>query len=208
MSETPTPDVPGDPRAPFLGLLMRYRFVWTGGAVGTGYTTLFGMGTAAQAFADGAYALMSSCIGSGAGSNTGGGITVTPDGFVDILDVPTGELTESQGVTASSALVSASTARYAGPAGLCITWTTSGVVNGKRVRGRTFIVPTIEARYDTNGTVLDSYRTTCLTAAGAYRVGSWAPAIYHRPKDKVGGAAYAIAGHGIRDRISILTSRR
>lgn len=197
-----------DPKAAFLGLIMRYRFVWTGGSIGTGYTALFGMGTASQAFADGAYAMINAAMGTGVTGAAPSGVTVTPDSFVDILSASTGELSDSQGVTASAPIVGSNSNTYAAPSGACITWTTAGFIGGHRVRGRTFFVPISSSLYDTNGTLKDSYRTTLLTAANTYRIGSWAPCVWHRPIDKVGGQAWAVSAASVRDRISLLTSRR
>lgn len=198
-----------DPRAPIVaGTLMRYRFVWTGGGIGTGYTTLFGGGAGAQAFADAASAFVSAIVGSGVTAAIPATVTITPDGFVDLIDIPTGALTDSQGITPAVPITSTSSIVYAAPSGMCVTWTTAGVLGGKRVRGRTFFVPLVTTKYDTQGTLLDSFRTTSLAAAAIYRVGTWQPGIYHRAVHGAGGSWFPITGHGIKDRVSFLSSRR
>jgi hypothetical protein len=197
-----------EPSAIAAGQVMRHRWIWTGGTIGTGYTAFHAVGGAEQYFADQAYAFMSQVCGTGASSAIPNGIKVTPDGFVDILDAATGSLVTSVGITAPSVINGGSGGSYAAPGGVCINWSTGGVVGGKRVRGRTFIVPLNSSKYDTQGTLDDSYRTSAIAAAFAYRTGTHQPVVWHRPKAGAGGSVHVITGSGVRDRVSLLTSRR
>lgn len=194
--------------APFLGLIMRYRLTWTGGPIGTGYTTLFATGTAAQTFADGAAAFFVAALGTGAAGGLPSGVSVAGDSFVDIIDTPTGLLTDSQAITAPATLAGANTQQYAAPAGAVVTWSTLGVVNGQRVRGRTFFVPLSSSKYDPSGTLLDAFRTSMQAAASTYRAGSWSPCVYHRPIAQTGGSAFLVTSSSVKDRVAILTTRR
>ena len=54
---------------------------------------------------------------------------------------------------------------YAAASGAVITWRTAGIRNGRRVRGRTFIVPLYSSKYGADGS-LDGATVTALNTAG------------------------------------------
>jgi hypothetical protein len=197
-----------EPSAIAAGEVMRIRWIWTGGTIGTGYTAFHAVGGTEQYFADQTSNFMLAACGSGASSAIPNGIKVTPDGFVDILSAASGSLVSSVGITAPSVINGGSGGSYAAPGGVCVNWSTGGVVGGKRVRGRTFIVPLNSTKYDTQGTLDDSYRTSLMAAAFTYRNGTHQPVVWHRPVGGAGGSVHVITGSGVRDRVSLLTSRR
>ena len=96
----------------------------------------------------------------------------------------------------------------AAPAGLRIEWRTSAIVNGRRLRGRTFIVPLPTSVYESNGTILAATLATFATAANAYRdAGVFSqsqPSIYSRTH----GVQADITSVIVPDEVSILRSRR
>jgi hypothetical protein len=103
---------------------------------------------------------------------------------------------------------------FSGVSGAVVTWRTPGVRNGRRVRGRTFLVPLSGSAYDSTGTL----STPCLTAFNAAAsalvspFGAGAPdlGVYARPTTKgaTDGIWYAAGSHSINDRVAMLTSRR
>lgn len=56
---------------------------------------------------------------------------------------------------------------YAAPTGMRVNWETGNIAGGRRIRGRSFIVPTIVATYDTSGSLLATHQTTLRDAANA-----------------------------------------
>ena len=72
---------------------------------------------------------------------------------------------------------------YAGPAGWCIDWLTSGVVFAKRRQGRSFVVPASTEIFQNDGTIVTATLTAQRTAAAAYvaAVGP-RPVVWVRPK--------------------------
>lgn len=98
---------------------------------------------------------------------------------------------------------------YAGNAGAVVHWLTTGVVNGRRVRGRTFVVPIIATQYETNGslsaaalTTLNGAASTLVTAIGA------GMRVWHRPKPPAAGSSFAVSNHRVPDLAVSLRSRR
>lgn len=56
---------------------------------------------------------------------------------------------------------------YAGSAGFCVDWLTGTVVNRRRIQGRTFFVPAASSTYQTDGSIIETARTSIQTAASA-----------------------------------------
>ena len=98
---------------------------------------------------------------------------------------------------------------YAGNAGAVVHWLTTGVVNGRRVRGRTFIVPIIGASYESNGSLAAATLTTLNNAATALdtALGS-SMLIWHRPKPPAAGSSFGLDSPRVPDLAVSLRSRR
>ena len=93
--------------------------------------------------------------------------------------------------------------------GACVSWLTGGIVGGRRLRGRTFLVPLHNSTYDTDGT----FTSGVLTALTAFQTAMRAAgplAVWHRPTTPGGtdGTSYGVIGARVRDRVAFLSSRR
>lgn len=98
---------------------------------------------------------------------------------------------------------------YAAPAGLSVQWLTDGVVNGRRVRGRTFIVPILASTFDGQGNIDTAALNTVQSAADALVTAAAGELhVWHRPVNGGGGSIHAITGARVADRAAILRSRR
>lgn len=101
---------------------------------------------------------------------------------------------------------------YSGPSGMVITWRTAGVRNGRRVRGRTFLVPASAGIYEANGTIAAAHLTTVQNAANSLLTEPASPdlGIWARPtaKGASDGAWFDVTGATIPDIGAILRSRR
>lgn len=118
----------------------------------------------------------------------------------------------SSTVNAAQFGTAAATAGWAAAAGAVITWNTPGVRNGRRIRGRTFIVPLSTEAWDVDGTMksvplggLNSAATALRTANGINQLLVWS-----RPSGPgaADGIAYEALSHRIPDFSAILRSRR
>lgn len=145
--------------------------------------------------------------------------TITPT--VQQYDVSTGKLVSEVGMTtpptAVNGTVTAGTgaAAYAGGTGLVLNWVTGVIVNGRKVRGRTFIVPVVQGLFSTDGTISSATITTC-QAAGATFIGAlsthmqvWSRQFDNaKPPNQIGGQVHDVQTILVPDRAAQLRTRR
>ena len=128
----------------------------------------------------------------------------------DIIDVATGLITGGWSEPAVAVFSAGGTGAYAGPAGAVVHWLSTAVVAGRRLRGRTFIVPLVNTVFDTSGSLASSYITTLQNAADALvsaTLGNYV--VYHRPTAAGNdGASGQIYGARVPDLAAVLRSRR
>ena len=109
-------------------------------------------------------------------------VHISPERTGDTIEDTTGALTGSWigGVTTSS--VGQAGGPYAAAAGMMVRWETGVVLDKHRLRGRTFIVPTVGATFATDGQLATAARNVVIAAAAQFVVEQSASAvIWHRP---------------------------
>lgn len=124
------------------------------------------------------------------------GLTINVPNSGDQIDWLDGRITGTWSVPTLPAVVTGTNSNtYAGNAGAVIHWLTAGVVNGHRVRGRTFLVPLGSSMYDSSGSLATTAITT-LTGAGNTLVGlgDGPPAVWSRPFTSPGGVTPSRSG--------------
>lgn len=135
---------------------------------------------------------------------------------IDEFDQQTGQLTGSNAIPTPPAVVTSNAAptNYAGGTGIVVQWNTTLIYHGRRVRGRTFIVPTIQAVFDTDGTLTTAAQTTVSAAAQALvtasaDLGVWAR-WFGKPAQaqQIDGAVASVTSQQVKDFASHLRSRR
>jgi hypothetical protein len=113
---------------------------------------------------------------------------------------------------AERAGTASATAGWAAAAGAVISWSTAGVRNGRRVRGRTFIVPLSNECWDVDGTIKSVPLGSLTTGATALTTGSDVVrfAVWSRPSSPGAsdGDDFNVTGFRIPDMSAILRSRR
>lgn len=139
------------------------------------------------------------------------GVTIRVSETVEILDDVTGGLVDyATDDTTLNPVVGTGAGSYAGPSGAVVNWLTNTVVNGRRLRGRTFVVPLASGAYDADGT-LGSPTLANVNDAAAVLSGagfSLGFGILSRP---AGGGAIRfgeVTGHRVPDMAAVLRSRR
>jgi hypothetical protein len=128
------------------------------------------------------------------------GLTIQVPSSGDYIDETDGGIGGSWAVgTTPTVVTGTSSAAYAGHAGMCIHWLTTGIVAGRRLRGRTFLVPVTSLSFEGNGTPTASAQTTLSNAANTLltAVGTdmavWSrPVKAHTKYDPKTGASTAI----------------
>lgn len=116
------------------------------------------------------------------------------------------------GTTPQVSGTAAAAAGWAAAAGGVISWSTGGVRNGRRVRGRTFVVPLSNEVWDIDGTIKSVPMGTLNTAATNLRAAGTDVelVVYARPSapGASDGAQFQVLSHRVPDMSAILRSRR
>lgn len=191
--------------------IYRVTFTWSGFTGAPGYTNLFfddSTGTA-QAAVDLSRAFMIAACGSALNAVPS---VVKIDGptTVDTIKPATGSLVNSTTVTPGAQISPTGSGTFASASGACISWLTSAIVNGHRVRGRTFIVPGSTNMFGSNGSLAASYQSALAAAGAALIAGSPDLVVWRRPVSQAaggGGVHTALVGK-VSPKTAVLTSRR
>lgn len=196
--------------------LSRIRVAWQNWPGAPGVSTFF-YGTAlgslpTQAQVDGVRAFFFSLAGL-----LPSGLSITVPNSGDQINWLDGKITGSWSVpSAPLAVAGTGTGNYAGNAGAVIHWLTDDVVNGHRVRGRTFLVPLVSTAFDTAGSLSPTALNTISSAGNTLRtVADGPPAVWSRPfTDKTGakphrdGSAHPVTSVRVPDLAVSQRSRR
>jgi len=97
---------------------------------------------------------------------------------------------------------------YAAGVGAHVLWKSNDVVNGRRVRGGTFLVPLLGSTYDSQGTIDNGNRAVLEAASNDLRVTDVC-VIWHRPSPGgSNGSIHDIDAAQVPDAVSTLRTRR
>jgi hypothetical protein len=135
----------------------------------------------------------------------------TSDPFVDTLDPVTGEITGSDSYTPWTVVGTQSMGALPPANAVVVSWKTAGIVNGRRVRGRTFLSPLDNSTADSAGTPSSSALTHANALATAWQdagLTSTSTCVWHRPVSGAGGSDWTIIGATVKDKFGVLRSRR
>lgn len=178
--------------------LYQVRVAWTGAGGLPGVTTHYLQHMDGQALADlrAFYAVVGTAVPIGVA------IQIPGDGTT--VDTTTGLVNGVWSAT-KPAVVSGSVAGgYAAPAGACVWWNTGAYVDGRQVRGKTFLVPLASAVYDGDGTMKPATVTSFQNAAATLIASTGVLTIYAR---KSAGSVSVLTAT-VSDKIAVLRSRR
>lgn len=204
----------------------KMRLNWTGFTGAPGYTNFyfrdFSQGDLTQPMITGFGSRLESLI-STIQTRLPSTVTIQIDPVVDVVDVPSGDLVRSMSYTPLAARVGQATGNYSAASGGVVNWFTAGVRAGRRVRGRTFLVPFGGSALGPNGTLDDTLRTSLIGALNTFiGVDATKPGklgIYGRPV-KAGtnpdgtaraaqpGVWYEVTSFTHPDKVAVLRSRR
>lgn len=141
------------------------------------------------------------------------GTTITVPASGDTINDTTGALIGGWSVASTNTATMDGSPAAAAGVGACITWTTGGIVPGKkgprRLRGRTFLVPLSTSTYESNGTLTSGALTGLQALADALKA-SGPLGIWHRPSSLTAadGNSYGVQSARVRDKVAYLSSRR
>lgn len=142
------------------------------------------------------------------------GATLETVADVETIDITSGELNGIVTTTPAAAATSTQSLgqKFTAASGAVINWKTNEIRNGRRMRGRSFLVPLGISVVENNGTLDPSFVTSMNTAAAALRstTGAAALMVYGRPSAPGAndGTVGGVIGHSIPDMAAVLRSRR
>jgi len=148
-------------------------------------------------------------------------VTIKVDGVGDVIEDTTGALVGQWIFPAPAVVQCTGIGTYAAPCGGLIRWETGVIKDGRRLRGRTFVVPLINGQYQNDGSLDPTTLTYLLSAAQIlvtqqsasmvvwHRPFKGAPAVGTKPArpSHLGGHSL-VTGASIPDKVVVLRSRR
>lgn len=200
--------------------LLRVRSRWSGFSGAPGYTVMhfrdFGTGdtggsdpNAADAAA--AVARVRTFMGS-VSAICPPVVQIQVEGDVDLINSDNGQLIESYSVTPPSSVTGAATGGYSAASGAVVNWRTSVIRNGRRIRGRSFLVPLASSQYGNDGLLIPTALTRLRDAADALRITTSSPdlCVFARPTTAGGtdGTLAVVTGSSVPSMVAVLRSRR
>lgn len=184
-----------------MATLNRYRVVWTGGPGGTGLSTFFSEPAAATALAD------IRAFFNAIASLWPGAITWTFPNSGDQIESATGKLTGGWTQAAAAPVTGGNGASsYASGVGSRVVWETNTILDGRRLKGSTFLTSMATIAYQSDGT-LDPGVIATVGGAAATLVATNSLVVWSRPRAGLSGYG-SVEGYSIPDRVTSLRSRR
>lgn len=188
----------------------RITTVWSGFQGGPGYTNFFFTGDGSGGAAADSRAQVVAFF-NGIANSLPSDVVWTVEGEAAVIDEVTGSITgyvmAEENPTPGGGGMSGG---YSAASGAVVTWNTAGVVNGRRVRGRTFVVPLGGGAYQSDGTLATTTIAALQDAASAL-VGTLFDSgfgVWSRPGTSGGGTFWEVTGFRVPDMSAVLRSRR
>ncbi|HZX41172.1 MAG TPA: hypothetical protein VFE93_04985 [Myxococcaceae bacterium] len=183
--------------------IFKVQCVWTGFIGAPGYTTLY-FGNAGPppvaAIRQWFFAQVTAL------ANV---VTIQVPAAGDSVDEATGVINGAWTAATSAAVTGTGGTAYSAPSGYIVNHTTPVIVNGRRVRGRSFMVPAASAAYDTTGTITTGVLANIQAANAAFLTAvSGTFVVWHRPVGGAGGVAAGVTAISTPDKACVLRSRR
>lgn len=138
------------------------------------------------------------------------GARITLEQEAAVVDSDTGMITGYEDIGDVDPVTSISTGSYSGPTGAVVNWRTNDLRNGRRIRGRTFLVPLANNAYDNQGS-LTSQALGKLQDFGDTLVGGDLDSefgVWSRPVNGSGGVFATATSFQVPDLAAVLRSRR
>jgi len=148
-------------------------------------------------------------------------VTAQVESTGDVIEDTTGVLTGAWSTIGVDAVHGSVVGGYSGASGMVVDWLTGTILDGHRVRGRSFFVPAGNSLYQDDGTILEVTRGAIAVNAADFIVATQGNfAIWHRPltakeaalrkrptAPHAGGHAFVV-NTSVPDLAAVLRSRR
>lgn len=137
------------------------------------------------------------------------GLTIQVPNSGDQINEATGQITGVWTGAAQSVVTGTAVANYAGGAGAIVNWRTSGLIDGRRPMGRTFLVPLAVTAFDSQGS-LSASTISIVQGAATQMITDLAGElkIWHRPNAVGAGSNVTVISAQVPDLAAVLRTRR
>jgi len=137
------------------------------------------------------------------------GLTLQVPSSGDQISEATGQITGTWSGAAQAVVTGLGSGNYSGASGAIVNWKTSALVAGRRVQGRSFIVPIVATSLDTQGSLSSATITTIQNAANQLITDlAGELKIWSRPRDTIAGTAATVISAQVPDLAAVLRTRR
>lgn len=186
--------------------------VWTGWSGGPGFTSFhfLNLEGAAQTGVDAVHRFMSEAFAQnpdGSPTLLPGALTININVDVEHYDEETGVLTGLESTTEPAPISGGGADPWSAAVGICASWSTPQIHQGRRIRGRTFLVPHLGC--DSNSGTISVNGRDAVARAGQELIDSGPGfVIWSRPDNGTGGALGVVGGVNVPAASAVLRSRR
>lgn len=137
-------------------------------------------------------------------------VTIGIRGNAEVIDEATGQIQSQADFEAPADVGGGIGDSYSAASGAVVNWNTNGYRSGRRVRGRTFLVPLGANAYDNQGD-LNNTALGEIRNGAEFLSGGSAPApfvVWSRGRNGAAGTAEPVVSHTVPDLGAVLRSRR
>jgi len=194
----------------------RITAIWQGFQGAPGYTKFSFMGlTDASSLTSAATAVRT--FFQGIATQVPAGATITVQSVAGVYDMANGQLIREDAIASPPAVVTGSATGgtlYSGGVGVYVTWLTSSVYNGHKVRGRSYLVPMVlggaaDGTLGTGTVTLVQNAANALVSGQAGKFAIWSKTFTKtEPITQIGGGLSTVTSASVPDKTGILRSRR
>lgn len=190
--------------------ILRLTAEWSNFRGAPGYSNFYFRGASADLEDPAAHAARINAFFAAFGSRLPTGVDVRVRDVADNIDESNGAIIGQVDFTAPSSITGTGSGGYSAASGAVVNWNTTAYKGGRRVRGRTFLVPLSGGAYDAQGDLTSATLTDIRTGASALvsNPGPSEMVVWSRPKGGAGGSAHTVTSATVPDLGAILRSRR
>ena len=132
------------------------------------------------------------------------GITIAYPSSGITVDTATGQANGAWSSTTTASTSCTATGTYQAPTGAVVNWKTGVYVNGRELRGKTFLVPLANGAFGSDGKLLSTNVTSFTTAAAAVPGGGNPLVVW----SKTAAANAPVTSATVPAKVAVLRSRR
>ena len=127
----------------------------------------------------------------------------------DYIDPLNGDLTGAWTATPLGDIAATLTGGYGAPAGAIVHWNTGTILDGHKLRGRTYLVPIHGSQFGGDGQIASTTLANLQAAATAFVTAAAANfVVWHRPTDAHVGGYAQVTSAKVSSKVAVLRSRR